>query len=186
MSKRPLVDGVRCASDERIVIFWGNWGRNPNLKHQPPTPGIGFRIRIHKHFTTFTVDERYTSSRCPCCESEVEHPIYRTIESRDQQHKRSKAVHHLLRCKNDTCSSRWWHRDVMSVANIRKQTMHILEHGDMHPAFKAKVKAPRSTKRGGKGCEKQAQDQQASYGPDSAVGTAVFSVKSENSSVWRI
>eukprot|EP00877_Chromochloris_zofingiensis_P013045 jgi/Chrzof1/7995/UNPLg00046.t1 len=49
---------------KELVSLYGNWGKNPNLKHQPPTPGIGLRRNLHSRIKTFTVDERRTSSVC--------------------------------------------------------------------------------------------------------------------------
>ncbi len=40
---------------KRIHILYGDWGRNPNLKNSPPTPGIGLRRRIHQKLKTITV-----------------------------------------------------------------------------------------------------------------------------------
>jgi hypothetical protein len=46
----------------RVVITYGDWGRNPNIRHSPPTPGIGLRRRIHKRVPTISTPERNTSS----------------------------------------------------------------------------------------------------------------------------
>jgi hypothetical protein len=110
---------------KKIIIFWGNWGRNPNLKNQPPTPGIGLRNNVSRIYKTFTVDERYTSSICPHCDSEVLHP---KLENMDTE------KHHLLRCKNENCS-RWWQRDVMAVANFKRQVEYGLQNGCNNPVF---------------------------------------------------
>jgi hypothetical protein len=125
---------------KELLIFWGNWGKSPNLKNQPPSPGIGLRRRIHQVIRTYTVDERGTSSCCPIDEGPVDHPVTRTIINRKTNQRRTAEVHHLLRCQNDTCKSRWWQRDVMATVNIRKQTLHVLSTGHGHPAFERKSK----------------------------------------------
>lgn len=113
------------------VIFWGNWGRNPNLANQAPSPGIGLRRRFHKKYLTLTLDERYTSSRCPNCASEVFHPVKRNVEHNGKIKERD--VHHLLCCKNNNCESKWWHRDILAICNFVKQTQSYLETGHPHP-----------------------------------------------------
>jgi hypothetical protein len=51
-SEDKLVDRIRnmFGSDGKaIVIFWGNWGQQPNsLRNSPSTPGIGLRRFIHR------------------------------------------------------------------------------------------------------------------------------------------
>jgi hypothetical protein len=51
------------------AILYGDWGRSPNLRHQPPSPGIGLRRSLCSHFKVFLVHEAYTSSICPRCHS---------------------------------------------------------------------------------------------------------------------
>ena len=99
---------------ETCVIGWGNWGRNPNLKGNAPTPGIGFRRRAAKYFETITIPEDYTSQTCPCCkERRFEHPVV--------GEKYATEKHHLLRCTNDACKCRWWNRNVVGSYNILRR-----------------------------------------------------------------
>lgn len=99
---------------ETCVIGWGNWGRNPNLKGNAPTPGIGFRRRAAKHFETITVPEEYTSQTCPCCQKrQFEHPVVGKEYATEK--------HHLLRCTNDACKCRWWNRNVVGSYNILRR-----------------------------------------------------------------
>ena len=105
---------------DQVVALWGNWGKQPNgLRHQPPTPGIGLRRKVHKRVLTLTTNEGYTSQRCACCHHQV-----------------TEVHHSLLRCGNGTCSQ-WWARDVMAALNIRSKGIHLLVHGEAHPAFVA-------------------------------------------------
>lgn len=120
---------------KELVVMCGNWGRTPNLRHQPPTPGIGLRRYIHKQLRTYTVDERSTSSFCPCCESGgLGHP--RSRLKRVEGRRRQVSIHHLLCCPNTTCAIKWWQRDILAVLNIKKQALHMLRHGAGHPLFK--------------------------------------------------
>jgi len=108
-------------------ILYGDWGRNPNLKHQPPSPGIGFRRRMCSHFRVLLVHEAYTSSVCPRCKTRgMTHP---------RTDSRIKEIHHLLLCPNLGCSCPWWNRDILGALNILKTGMHALRTGSWDPAF---------------------------------------------------
>lgn len=96
---------------KKLVIAWGNWGRNPNLKNSAPTPGIGIRRRATQHFDmTCTTPEHYTSKTCPCCRT-------KTLEN-PKVGKEPIAKHHLLRCTNEACHCRWWNRNTAGSFNI--------------------------------------------------------------------
>jgi hypothetical protein len=125
--------------EKKIVIFWGNWGRNPNMKHQSPSPGIGLRRRLHKQFQTFTLDERNTSSRCPNCASDVYHPMKRTVTKNEKS--RESNIHHLLCCKNNNCESKWWNRDILAVCNFTKQVDSYLTSKKPHKDFALRKKS---------------------------------------------
>jgi hypothetical protein len=47
------------------IIGYGDWGRNPNLKNNTPSPGIGFRRRMVVYFQTLTVNEYLTYTNMP-------------------------------------------------------------------------------------------------------------------------
>jgi hypothetical protein len=55
---------------DELVIGYGNWSRNSNVINTTPTPGIGIRRRLEKHFKIVTVSEYMTSQKCPCCKQE--------------------------------------------------------------------------------------------------------------------
>jgi hypothetical protein len=115
------------------VIFYGDWGRMPNLPHQPPSPGVGFRRRMCSHFRVLLVHEPYTSSVCPRCGT---HGMLKPRLDR-----RGKEIHHLLRCPNQSCSCHWWNRDALGGLNILKTGVHALKTGAWHPAFSAAAAA---------------------------------------------
>lgn len=106
--------GTLCYKE--ILIGWGNWGKNPNaLKGTAPTPGVGIRKRVGKFFRTVTVNEFLTSQTCPCCCGERCLKKARIHGSEEK--------HHLLRCTNDDCKSRWWNRNVVGSFNILKRLL---------------------------------------------------------------
>lgn len=120
-------------------MLYGNWGRNPNLRGQPPTPGIGLRRRVHSRYKTLTVHEAMTSSVCPSCEArQLQHPrrrLQRHGEEEEGEELQSVEIHHLLRCPNELCAHRWWNRDQLGAVNILKTGLHCLHTGSWHPAF---------------------------------------------------
>jgi hypothetical protein len=105
----------------RVIILYGDWGRNPNLKHQAPTPGIGLRRLLDNTpgILTVTVRETYTSSYCPCCGHDV-------CSARGQ--------HGLLKCQPGGCG-KYWARDVVGALNILSKGIHLLTHGTPHGLF---------------------------------------------------
>jgi hypothetical protein len=105
---------------DKIVIGWGNWGRNPNLKNNAPTPGIGIRRRAEKVFKTITTPEHYTSKTCPCCRT-------KTLENPQVGTKHVSERHHLLRCTNDACKCRWWNRNVVGSFNILRNIIEGMQ-----------------------------------------------------------
>ena len=140
-------------SGKEIVIAWGNWGRNPNLRHQPPTPGIGLRRIVDQSFRTLTCDERGTSSECPKCEGDLEYPLTRIQKEIDELNGKityvSKHVHHVLRCKNVSCRM-WWNRDILGACNIKRQADYCLKNGKIDEHFLKTVRPdkPKSVAKG--------------------------------------
>ncbi len=100
-----------------LEIAYGDWGRHPNtLKGCVPTPGIGLRRRCGRFFPVFSVPEHGTSKTCPCCkEQTLKNPSMKSITR-----------HHLLRCTNEACRSRWWNRNVAGSLNILERAINRL------------------------------------------------------------
>lgn len=123
----------KTTDDTKLVILYGNWGRNPNLKHSPPTPGIGLRRRVHRRVPTYTTYEGGTSSVCFDCQHYGLNEWSKRVVDREGE-EQERNIHQLLRCQNVECS-RWWSRDVLGALNIGKQGLHILRHGCCAPCF---------------------------------------------------
>ena len=99
---KKIQNNIKLQSFKKVVILYGNWGRNPNLKNSAPTPGISLRRKIHSRFPTVTIGERNTSQTCPSCKTvSLKNPIL-TGPNRQVEKK-----HHLLRCQNENCECRW-------------------------------------------------------------------------------
>ena len=107
---------------DAVIMFYGDWGKSPNLKNSAPTPGIGLRRKIHKRLIpTVTVNEHYTSKTCPCCrERTLKNPKLIGPERIVSE------KHHLLRCENVHCGSRWWNRNVVGSYNILFKGLQLL------------------------------------------------------------
>lgn len=102
---------------DSVNVFYGNWGRSPNLKNQAPTPGIGLRRKIDSVFKTITVSEHYTSKTCPRCKERV-------LENAKLEGPTRKVAckHSLLSCTN--CGS-WWNRNVVGAYNILLRGLNV-------------------------------------------------------------
>ena len=124
-----FVSRIKKAFGAVAAILYGDWGRSPNLKHQPPSPGVGLRRSLCSHFRVFLVHEAFTSSVCPRC-----HGGHLTKPRHDGA---CAEVHHLLKCPNVRCPCRWWNRDVLGALNILDNGEHALRTGRWHPVFAA-------------------------------------------------
>ena len=40
-SEDRFVSRIKAAFGNNVTILYGDWGRTPNLRHQPPSPGVG-------------------------------------------------------------------------------------------------------------------------------------------------
>jgi hypothetical protein len=120
-SNETIKENIKKRKFDNVIMFYGDWGRNPNLKNSAPTPGIALRRKIHKRLPTMTVNEHYTSQTCPCChERNLENPKL-LGPTRNVSEK-----HHLLRCENVNCQSRWWNRNVVGSYNILFKGLNLL------------------------------------------------------------
>lgn len=100
-----------------LLCGYGNWGRNPNLKNNAPTPGIGLRRRFDQKIPTITVCEKNTSQTCPCC------GVKGLVNEKVGEDNIEK--HHLLCCTNSSCECRWWNRNVVGSYNILGNFLNV-------------------------------------------------------------
>ena len=128
------------ATRSEVVLLYGDWGRNPNLRGSAPTPGIGLRRKIHKRFQSITTPEHFTSQTCPCCRERslknvnlITDPSPVIQEEPFHDRRKCEEKHHLLRCTNEHCISRWWNRDVAGSFNILVKGLSLLKEPDVEP-----------------------------------------------------
>ena len=99
-----------------VVIGYGNWSRNSQMKYQPPTMGKGLRCQIHRRYPTYTIDEYGTSIHCHKCGRELKN-----------HYNGSSKIHRCLVCKGclslenkKGVQTRFINRDINGALNIQK------------------------------------------------------------------
>jgi len=101
---------------ENLLIGYGNWSRDTQMKFFMPTMNKGLRKLIHKKYDTITINECNTSKKCCECHKDLEY--YRDKEN--------KKVFRLLVCSNCvSCENKkivFRTRDANSSINILKLT----------------------------------------------------------------
>ena len=99
-----------------VLIGYGNWSRDTQMKHFMPTMNKGLRKQIHKRYDTITINEFNTSKKCCDCYDEMKH--YRD--------KKNKEVYRLFVCSNCvSCQNKqnvFRTRDANSAVNIMNLT----------------------------------------------------------------
>ena len=108
---------------ENLLIGYGNWSRDTQMKHFMPTMNKGLRKFIHRKYDTITVNECLTSKTCCMCMSQLEN--YRDEKGRK--------IHRLLVCRGQECVSSqnkksvFKTRDLNSAVNILNLTRMWLD-----------------------------------------------------------
>ncbi len=77
-----------------LLICYGNWSNNKQMKYLMPTKGVGLRRLISKHYQVLLVDEFKSSKLCNTCHNELSN---HTIKK--EGYDKSIKKHRLLVCK---------------------------------------------------------------------------------------
>ncbi|KAH9258667.1 hypothetical protein BASA81_003169 [Batrachochytrium salamandrivorans] len=105
---------------DEVVLGWGDWGRESQMKFLEPTKGVGMRkLFLRAGYEVVLVDEFRTSCTCFGCEGGACEK-FRVVENPRpwMRAKRPMVLRHgLLRCK--TCE-RLWNRDRNGSLNIMR------------------------------------------------------------------
>jgi len=96
-----------------ILIGYGNWSRDTQMKHFMPTMNKGLRKQIHKRYDTITINEYNTSKKCCGCRNEMKH-------YRDKENKEVYRLFECVSCQNKQTVFRT--RDANSAVNIMNLT----------------------------------------------------------------
>jgi len=101
---------------ENLLIGYGNWSRDTQMKFFMPTMNKGLRKLIHKKYDTITINECNTSKKCCDCHKDLDY----------YKDKENKKVFRLLVCSNCvSCENKkivFRTRDANSSINILKLT----------------------------------------------------------------
>jgi hypothetical protein len=107
---------------ENLLIGYGNWSRDTQMKFFMPTMNKGLRKLIHKKYDTITINECNTSKKCCDCYKDLEY----------YKDKENKKVFRLLVCSNCvSCKNKkivFRTRDANSSINILKLTKCWIEN----------------------------------------------------------
>jgi len=118
-----FLNKIKKTFGENLLIGYGNWSRDTQMKHFMPTMNKGLRKLIHRKYDTITVNECMTSKMCCGCKNELE----------NYKDKKGKKIHRLLVCKSQVCVSSqnkkavYKTRDLNSAVNILNLTIAWLE-----------------------------------------------------------
>lgn len=89
-----FLNKIRETFGENLLIGYGNWSRDTQMKHFMPTMNKGLRKEIHRKYDTVTVNKCLTSKTCCMCMSQLEN--YRD--------KKGRKIHRLLARKGQGCA----------------------------------------------------------------------------------
>ena len=124
-----FLDKIQATFGDNVLIGYGNWSRDTQMKHFMPTMNQGLRKQIHKRFDTITINEFNTSKLCCDCSQELTH----------YKDKKNTEVYRLFCCVS--CPNKkivFRTRDANSAVNIRKLTRSWIETQTRPGAFSRK------------------------------------------------
>ncbi len=145
-----LIQNIKKTYGDDVVIVIGNWGRNPNIKYCAPTPGIGLKRILAKHFELFEIDEFRTSMLFHETDKKCS-KFYVNTEKDTTKPPVMKKVHYVL--VGDSVDKKTnrpirvcLNRDRNGVINIRKIARNILETGQRPLAYTRNYDLPKEKK----------------------------------------
>lgn len=112
-----------------IILSYGNWSCNKQMKHLMPTMNKGLRKIIEKKFNTVLFDEYKTSMLCCKCHNEIKN--YKDAEGNK--------IHRLFICKG-CCDSEskktvFINRDINACVNILNLSKEWISHKTRNISF---------------------------------------------------
>jgi len=132
-----FLNKIRETFGDNLLIGYGNWSRDTQMKHFMPTMNKGLRKEIHRKYDTLTVNECLTSKTCCMCMSQLEN-------HRDEK---GRKIHRLLVCKGQGCVSSqnkkavFKTRDLNSAVNILNLTKAWIESKERPNEFCHKLRS---------------------------------------------
>ena len=131
---------------EEIVIGYGDWSLDKQIKHLMPSSNIGIRRKIEKKFKVFLVNEYCTSKLCSCCNKELNNYIMSDKDIKKYEVKNKKKIekynikkHRLLVCtgcsSSENKNSTFWNRDINACINMLKLTKEWINNKRRNSLF---------------------------------------------------
>lgn len=129
-----------------IVIAYGDWSMNKQMKHNIPSSNIGLRRKIEKKYKVFLIDEYCTSKLCSKCNKELKHyeMSKKDIENYEKKNKTilknsDKKKHRLLVCSecgsSENKRSTFWNRDINACINMLNLTNEWIKNKSRNKLF---------------------------------------------------
>ncbi|KAL0221731.1 hypothetical protein RCL1_001585 [Eukaryota sp. TZLM3-RCL] len=119
------------ANPEDVAIILGdNGNKTKALRHQKSTRSVAWRKFFKRHgYTMCLLDERYTSSKCPCCHDDVVRfkkvPNPKTPEV---------TLNAVLKCSSEVCDGKVLERNKLPCLNFAAIVLNVLE-GHERPEY---------------------------------------------------
>jgi hypothetical protein len=131
---------------EDIVIGYGDWSNDKQMKHLIPSSNIGLRRKIEKKYKVFLVNEYCTSKLCSCCNKELKNYKMSNEDIKKYENKHRKQLnkedltkHRLLVCSGCSSSenkkSTFWNRDINACVNMLKLSREWINNKTRNPLF---------------------------------------------------
>jgi hypothetical protein len=131
---------------EDIVIGYGDWSQDKQMKHLIPSSNIGLRRKIEKRYKVFLVNEYCTSKLCSCCNKELKNYKMSNEDIKKYKNKHKKQLnkedltkHRLLVCHGCSSSenkkSTFWNRDINACVNMLRLSKEWINNKKRNPLF---------------------------------------------------
>ena len=131
---------------EDIVIGYGDWSQDKQMKHLIPSSNIGLRRKIEKRYKVFLVNEYRTSKLCSCCNKELKNYKMSNEDIKKYEKKHKKQLnkedltkHRLLVCSGCSSSenkkSTFWNRDINACVNMLKLSKEWINNKTRNSLF---------------------------------------------------
>jgi hypothetical protein len=138
-SEQKLIDDIEqtFGPREKIALALGNWSRTSQMRGCAPSPVVGMKNLLRKHFLVYEVDEFKTTATCSKCGGEMKADPTRSCLRVSRRTGKAFSCENraLRRCQNEECGA-LFSRDYNAAINIRTQAIHLRDHGVAHPWFK--------------------------------------------------
>ncbi|KAL0220259.1 hypothetical protein RCL1_000114 [Eukaryota sp. TZLM3-RCL] len=122
--------------EDVAIISGDNGNKTKALRHQKSTRSVAWRKFFKRHgYTMCLLDEKYTSSKCPCCHEDV--VKFKKVPN-PKPWKREEtpeiALNAVLKCSSKVCNGKVWNRNKLACLNFEAIVLNVLE-GQERPEY---------------------------------------------------